>query len=56
MCQKASTLHVVSADISFCDVLFSRMLHFLGRLRISNFLGDLVPAERGSVGRANISK
>lgn len=57
MChKKTDTLHIVIADISFCNVLFSRMLHFLARLRISDFLGDLVPAERRSVGRVNISK
>lgn len=55
MCQKKSG-HVVSADSSFYNVLFRRMLHFLERLRISDLLGDLVPAERRSVGRVNICK
>lgn len=54
--EKADTLHIVRADSSFYNVLFSHMLHFLGRLRISDFLGDLVPAERGSVERVNICK
>lgn len=49
-------LHIVSSVTSVCKVLFSRMLHFLERLRISDSLGDLVSAERRSVERVNISK
>lgn len=36
--KKADTLHIVSADTSFCNVLFSRMLHFLEHLHISDFI------------------
>lgn len=49
-------LHIVSTDTSICNVLFSRMLHFHERLRMSDSPGDLVSAERRSVGRVNISK
>lgn len=54
--RKGYMLHVVSGGTSVCNVLFSRMLHFLERLRISESLGDLVSAERRSVGRVNIPK
>lgn len=54
--RKGYMLHIVSTDMSVCNVLFSRMLHFPERLRISDSLGDLVSAERRSVGRVNISK
>lgn len=52
--RKGYMLHIASSDTSVCSVRFSRMLHFLERLRISDSLGDLVSAERRSVGRVNI--
>lgn len=54
--RKGYMLHIVSSDASVRNVPFRRMLHFLERLRISDSLGDLVSAERRSVGRVNISK